>query len=151
MKKFKHKKTGKIVEEKGKIFVTSFDINSGKAQEIIPAWILENTNDWEEIIEKPVLFTTEDGVDKNIGDEVWYVINDFSTIDKEIILSLDWDFENYKYFSTRKAAENYIKMNKPCLSLSEVLDIYDKKIGGFFREHRELLKRELTKIVKERM
>lgn len=49
MKKFKHKITGIVAEklntcEKYKLKISTSDI--------IPAWVIENSNDWEEIVEK---------------------------------------------------------------------------------------------------
>ena len=49
MKKFKHKITGIVAEklntcEKYKLKISTSDV--------IPAWVIENSNDWEEIIEK---------------------------------------------------------------------------------------------------
>ena len=45
IKKFKHKKTGHIFEQDGSYY------NRPK-HECIPAWLVEDSNDWEEIIEK---------------------------------------------------------------------------------------------------
>ena len=73
-------------------------------------------------IKKP-LFTTEDGVDIYKGDKVWYINLHTNNISKnhETVTSKYWDFKNYKYFSTKEAAEEYILMNKPCLSANEVI------------------------------
>jgi hypothetical protein len=71
------------------------------------------------------LFTTEDGVEIFEGD-VWHLIDpdywriwsgNHSTVNPDRI----------KYFSTRQAAEEYILMNKPCLSLKEVIDLVEAK------------------------
>lgn len=59
MRKFKHKKTGKI-------YITG-DTGYYKNSEIVyspnlPHWVIESSNDWEEIVEKQPLFTTEDAI-----------------------------------------------------------------------------------------
>ena len=67
---------------------------------------------------KKVLFTTEDGVDIFKGDYFWYsdgkIFDKGKAIDSNIRLYL-------KYFSTKEAAEEYIIMNKPCLSINDIL------------------------------
>lgn len=73
---------------------------------------------------KQHLFTTFDNKPIYEGDEYWIVFPDF-TFDK-------WDaFKNgnavfdkdEKTFSTEQAAKEYILMNKPCLSVSQVLKL----------------------------
>ena len=78
---------------------------------------------------KQPLFTTEDGVDIFESDE-FYNTWDLKIPNKEIAVSRKKDFYNEKpvnkhciYFSTKEAAEEYILMHKPCLSLKEVLEI----------------------------
>lgn len=72
---------------------------------------------------KQLLFTTEDGVDIYENDEHWFVYNDLSEIfkgnskshiHKEYIHKL-------KSFSLVEAAKEYVLMNKPCLSLNDIL------------------------------
>lgn len=75
-------------------------------------------------VDNKVLFTTEDGVNVYKDDFIW-------------LLSLDrWhavkcaapenpfygNLNQFKYFSTKEKAEEYVLMNKPCLSLKEVVD-----------------------------
>jgi len=81
---------------------------------------------------KKPLFTTEDGVDIFEGD-VFYNTWDMKIPNKEIAVSKKKDFYNekpnnrlYKVFSTKEAAEEYILMNKPCLSLNDIFSIYPK-------------------------
>ena len=79
--------------------------------------ILEN-----KIIKKR-LFCTEDGVDIYEGDGYWKVSANFN---KSSVHSAKKTFRgeaincNSKYFKTSKAAEKYILMNKPCLSIKVV-------------------------------
>lgn len=83
-------------------------------------------------IKKP-LFTTEDGVDIYKNSESWWVaVNEdtkISTQDKKWEYDrYDWNkpgnpssSKNYKWFSTEEKAKEYIIMNKPCLSINDVL------------------------------
>lgn len=101
-------------------------------------------------IKKP-LFTTEDGVDIFEGDNYYFVNTnlDFKAYTGTIMKGMTATNPDTKKFSTKKAAENYIKMNKPCLSLQNVLEITNKMIS--FHPDREIIKRELTKIVKQKL
>lgn len=73
-------------------------------------------------IKKP-LFTTEDGVDIFEGDSYWKVSNNFN---KSGVRLAKQTFRGNasnctsKYFKTLKSAEEYILMNKPCLSINDV-------------------------------
>ena len=79
---------------------------------------------------KQLLFTTEDGVDIFEGDNL-YSIDDRFNIKKHRLFNARYDdktllnnrvFFNseYKHFSTKEKAEEYILMNKPCLSYGEI-------------------------------
>lgn len=82
---------------------------------------------------KTPLLTTEDGVEIYQNSELWWVaVNE----DKEVHSSdetwsygkFKWigsisDSKNYKWFSTKEKAEEYVLMNKPCLSINEVMNI----------------------------
>lgn len=87
--------------------------------------------DCPEIIKQP-LFTTEDGVDIFEGDNL-YSIDNMLNIRKHLLFNARYDdntllnnriFFNsdYKHFSTLEKAEEYILINKPLLSLSDVWD-----------------------------
>jgi hypothetical protein len=100
MRKFKHKTAGYIAEklatcEKYKLKISTSDI--------IPAWVIENSNDWEEIVEKDYEIlsgrthipsgSTEiysirrksDGVEFKIGDKICW----------------NWAFAKNKYFTIK--------------------------------------------------
>lgn len=104
---------------------------------------------------KQPLFTTEDGVDIFEGDIFYSTRKDCSGC----IIKYEGNFfeiastkcKEFVDFSTKKAAENYIKMNKPCLSLNDVLSITNKT--SFVPEDfsKNLIKKELTKIVKQKL
>lgn len=68
---------------------------------------------------KQPLFTTEDGVDIFEGDSYWY-INNMSTVHKTVAKYEGSNSLGLKLFSTKEKAEEYIIMNKPCLSLNDV-------------------------------
>lgn len=83
-----------------------------------------NINCLEKVIEKPVIFTTEDGVEVRKGD-ITTAVNQYNEILKECKYKggrIDW-----KYFSTREAAEKYIEENKPKYSLKDV----ERAFGGY--------------------
>lgn len=70
-----------------------------------------------------VLFTTEDGVDIREGDEYWvYDYGELNNIHKVNRASCTHtgDGINRKYFSTKEKAEEYILLNKPCLSINDI-------------------------------
>ena len=72
---------------------------------------------------KQKLFTTEDGVDIFEGDKYFICTASLSNcINNEGIVGKFFKPNpNYKYFSTKEKAEEYILMNKPCLSLNDVI------------------------------
>lgn len=81
---------------------------------------------------KPKLFTTKDGVDIYEGDKYWYlVISDSPLLPnwKPTTHIADWDSKSKTsplgrvQFSTKEKAEEYILLNKPCLSLNDLLNM----------------------------
>ena len=98
---------------------------------------------------KKVLFTTKDGVDIFEGDS-YYNVYDFKICNK---LTAKNPLSKHKklVFSTKEAAEEYILMNKPCLSLKDVNDILIEfwkkgKINtGQYVDLKELIKSKLWK------
>jgi hypothetical protein len=100
---------------------------------------------------KNPLFKTEDGVDIFEGDLVWRV-------SKQYYFMLNYKGEimqgkghsNYLTFSTKKAAEEYILMNKPCLNINDVYDILEPY--GFNKPHyREEVLEKLKELVKSKL
>ena len=103
MRKFKHKITGKFAE---KTTSGDFYVNN---HELIPCWCVENSNDWEEIIEKDyerllykgnILYSVKrlsDGVEFKIGDKVCW----------------KWAFAKNKYFTIKSfnIIEGTLKFN----------------------------------------
>jgi hypothetical protein len=95
---------------------------------------------------KQPLFTTEDGVDIFEGDS-FYNINNKDWLLRNIIkinlLDYQTYYKNQINFSTKEKAEEYILMNKPCLSLKEVLDIVPF-LDRSERKLKELVKQKLN-------
>lgn len=78
--------------------------------------------------EKP-LFTTEDGVDIFEGDKFYTVrTSDFKLLQPYTVYS-----DDVVHFSTKEAAEEYILMNKPCLSINDVSSILQE--GKSYQYH----------------
>lgn len=77
-------------------------------------------------IEEP-LFTTEDGVNIFESDEYYYTVSapSFHHISKLSVKKFEngflKEYPHNKRFSTREAAEEYVLMNKPYLSINDVL------------------------------
>lgn len=75
---------------------------------------------------KKLLFTTEDGVDIFEHDIHYPVeLNYFKLhLNARGSMFSKSDKKKFKIFSTREKAEEYILMNKPCLSINEISDFY---------------------------
>ena len=81
-------------------------------------------NDFEKINHfKQPIFQTEDGVDIFIGDISFGVNSSFKLSEVKHINDL-YIYSDVKEFSTKEKAEEYILMNKPCLSLNDVFKVY---------------------------
>lgn len=72
------------------------------------------------------LFTTQDGIQICEGDEVFMVNGAWALMPKyEITIDKYLDYKDHcKFFSTRSAAEYYIELNNPVLSLADVMVKY---------------------------
>lgn len=95
-------------------------------------------------IKSKVLFRTEDGVDIFEKDRPWYVSKDKFKITGTADLIMNINFhpsKNYLYFSTKEAAEEYILMNKSCLSVKDIL----KRFNGRWSEANDTTLKELVK------
>ena len=97
---------------------------------------------WPEHFEpvKEPLFTTYDGV--GIFEMKGYVHEVYKTETPKCIIMLDcfpnnkssyfFSDDNYKYFSTKEAAEKWIDENKPVFSKKQIVDAIGKAIKGVF-------------------
>ena len=90
---------------------------------------------WEELPDK--IFTTEDGVDLFEGDKYYWVskskhagIAPF-TVSKSFKATLEtddivYDYKLVKYFSSKKNAKEYVRINKPFLSINDIHESFKK-------------------------
>jgi hypothetical protein len=103
---------------------------------------------------KPVIFITEDGVDIFEGNEV-FIVNKFFSLG----FSKGVKYNNHKdnkFFSTKEKAEEYIIMNKPCLSYNDIINsIKDSNLLRSLMKDDGLLisviKSRILKIVKNKL
>ena len=78
---------------------------------------------WQKVKEKKVLFTCEDGVDIFEGDMPYYIyLNGFYIIEKigRPLEKSDVRIKNYKYFSKKEKAEDWIYNHKPKFSFADI-------------------------------
>ena len=68
---------------------------------------------------KKPIFTTEDGKDIFEGDEYWCV-HSYDFFLRDYIAETGIYNKNYKRFSTKEAAEEYIRNNKPMYTLKDI-------------------------------
>ena len=87
------------------------------------------------------LFKTEDGFDIYEGDTVWHTnLNPSLRIYSSTVTHKKPFTPVAGLFSTKEKAEEYILMNKPCLSINNVLGIYNDP----------LIKSQLIKLIKNK-
>lgn len=108
-------------------------------------------NDWLKHIQKvkkQPLFTTEDGVDIFEGDICYYVRPEMKYVEKIGVpfVSVDEFRKGYKYFSTKEAAEEHVLLNKPCLSINDVMSVSYNPV-----ETRTSSSRKLKELVKSKL
>jgi len=118
-----------------------------------PADVEDNPEFFEEIIERQPLLITHDGVELFEGDSVWGFYTGFGYIFEQIDLKRAKE-EQWLKFSSREKAEDYIILNKPLLSINDLLDFlehktskplwnWDRTTPSFERDIRELVKSRL--------
>ena len=96
------------------------------------------------------LFTTEDGVDIFKGDKYWKVNNYLNLSNRQKATGSTSDLNPAKYFSTKEKAEEYILMNKPCLSLNDIENAMDQTsylISSKLNKFRDYLKSKIQQSV----
>lgn len=98
------------------------------------------------------LFTTEDGKDIFEGDKYWYVSTpNFERCEEKVAHGTGHD-RNYKRFSNGEKAKEYVTLNKPCLSVADVI----KCPGSFLTQEPPSITRysipleDLTKLAKSK-
>lgn len=107
---------------------------------------------------KPVLFVTEDGVNAYKDDNLHWVIREKYAYELRIHEAhVEGSLKNsdvYKVFFSKEKAEEYIILNKPLLSINDLLDFlehktskplwnWDRTTPSFERDIRELVKSRL--------
>lgn len=108
--------------------IVSFDINSTIMNVVFGPNRHSICNSGFAKIKKEPLFTTEDGVEIFEGDTIFSVEHTYYKIDDKIAGIYKGSNKNHpvehwynsdKYFSTKEAAEEYILLNKPVLSIND--------------------------------
>lgn len=110
---------------------------------------------------KQPLFTTEDGKEIYKGDDYWYVVignpNYFIGHEWKALNHIaDWDRGKKLtkppiggvQFSTRELAEEYVLMNKPCLSANDILNLMTTKLHVTGQHIEELAKSKINQSAK---
>jgi hypothetical protein len=77
----------------------------------------------KKVIKNP-LFTTEDGVSIFENDKYYFISNGFQVV-KSFAENLEF-LSSSKTFSTKEKADEYVLLNKPLLSLTDVKDLFIK-------------------------
>jgi hypothetical protein len=96
----------------------------------------------EKLSKKTPLFTTEDGVDIFEGDD-YFVVNHEYEIKKFTVCGGPFTFKNLG-FSSKEKAEEYILMNKPCLSLNETKKLF--KTSSILKFEQKLIELAKSKL-----
>jgi hypothetical protein len=103
--------------------ITDFSLNNNEIE--VNDGIDEYTFKLSEIFKaKQKLFTTEDGVDIYEGDNVYYTNRECNHNSYVLIAKWNDQCKNHLsniHFSTKEKAEEYIIMNKPCLSINDFI------------------------------
>lgn len=120
VKQYKHIPTGNIVKQS--INKKSYYCEDWEGY-FIPREIVENSSDWEEVITKPVLFLTEDGVEIRKGDKFYVVDEQYGKFKMHDTIGGHFtkEHKHRKRFSNREKASEYVLRNKPCLSVNDVV------------------------------
>lgn len=102
---------------------------------------------------KQLLFTTEDGVDIFEGDE-YYSVNEhyWTVLEPKNAYRIDYEtyHKNKHNFSTKPKAEEYILLNKPCLSINDLSNIKEKygTLGDSLIKHsKDLVKSKIQQSI----
>jgi hypothetical protein len=166
--KFKHKHDDEHVYiidavQNNKVYIDWKDNTSHKS-----IYAIKDANEyfkdgtWIEYKAPTPLLITEDGFEIFEGDSyyfIWikqpdlnqkvyvpYFVEDAKLLEEEESWSKD-----AKYFSTQKAARNYIENNKPCLSFNDIVDnshyVYSLEKGKFLT----ILEEDLRNLIKSKL
>jgi hypothetical protein len=152
----KHLKSQKFTKVYQKIDIIAIIDNEVLFQKDNRTWI-ESTSMKNAEHKKRPLFTTEDGVDIFEGDTVYYIETEEEPelcfiVNKYTVLKHSGRFtsdNSLHSFSTKEKAEEYILMNKPCLSYKEASDIMlHRDISAHYKK---IIREKLKELVKQKL
>lgn len=93
---------------------------------------VKNLNNFTNLPTPKPLFTTEDGVDLfSISDTVYGVCPKGTWETRELGLLLEPNKTNWKWFAIPYNRDRYVLLNKPTLSVSDVMDLYQNHSENF--------------------
>jgi len=97
------------------------------------------------------LFKTEDGKDIYEGDVYYFLVDnvDFEIVENKARKNSHYENDGTERFSTKKAAENYIICNKPCLSFNDVWNMTINKSSD--NNYVVIAKKDLKELVKSKI
>lgn len=105
---------------------------------------ITNLNDIKKV--KKPLFTTEDGEEIFEEDRFYFVSKDFKCFETMASIRTIQN-PDLLFFSSKEAAEEYILMNKPCLSINDIINKVDynpvESYTSSIRKLKELVKQRL--------
>ena len=122
---YRHKTTGRLASLHGIQPEKLYDIEGqvkGYVIGTVPAWMIEDSCDWEKIEDKPkVILTTEDGV--HITDREKYLPSVQTANWKERSMAAHQYLgvlSDYKIFSSEAKRDEYILQHKPLITLTDI-------------------------------
>lgn len=101
-----------------------YELEHGTSWANTPDKIEQFPEFWEKL-EYPVLIT-EDGIEIYDGQTCFTVFNNFKILPQDVFLGMK-NYVGLKYFSTKKAAENYVRCNFPCMSFNDIWNMSKNK------------------------
>jgi hypothetical protein len=135
---YKHVKTGAIAVRDGASY---YHIEAGQSYDFrVPNEFVEDSADWLPV--NPVLLVTEDQVEIDNSDLKLYLLcNDFITFERTAgeVIKYTGTWKKSRVFSTPAARDEYVLMNKPVLSVKEVLTWWSNKLYHFPVQREEAL------------
>lgn len=111
-----------------------------------------------QLIKKPKtpLFTTEDGVEIYEGDIIWHTNLNYQYL-KDCVYSSKVNKSDKPYtpvkglYSSKEKAEEYILINKPCLSIKDVCPIFGKLYLDNSKDALDRITAKLQELVKSKL
>lgn len=126
-----------------KPLTTDTEVNIHRGEDWWKEWNPDKTPQTQPKVDVP-LFTTFDGVDIPVGNRIPFYEIDWS---QWKIFETHFPHFAEPFFSTKQAAEQYILLNKPCLSVKDLCFLYDIWI----LERKESFTTAVTKEAKKKL